>query len=155
MQCPTTQRLRSRLHHSRLRPIETTSLLNPTPETFEEHLGRPSFIDTDICNSQGSPGFTSSLVQSLPVVCFHTSSYNDSLCKLFHRTFLRHLRHLSDQDTLCITRPSILSTRIYCWSYLATIDWTMKMYGTTELDGAISLMYVEDGVTSYTPRHIT
>ena len=152
-----TQSLGPRWDYSRLHPILTTPLINPSSEGRYEDwsvLGHSSsHFDIHIYGSRGSPGFTSRVDKSL--VCFHASSYYDTACQLLHRTYLHHLRHLSDQNTLYITRLSILSTRIYSSSYSATIDWTMRMLGTTELGGASSLMFVEDGVTSYTPRHST
>jgi hypothetical protein len=116
-------------------------------------LRRPALhhIATHVFKSQGFPGFTNSLL----VVCFYAHSYSDTSRKPPHRTYLHRLQHLSGLGTLCITRLSIRSTTIYSSSHLATIEWSMKIIGMIELGGANSLMFVEDGVTSYTPRHST
>ena len=116
-------------------------------------MSRPALhrIAIHIDESQGFPGFTN----SAPMVCFCADSYSNVSREPLHRTYLHLLQHLSGQDTLCITRPSILSTMIYSLSHSITIDWMTRMLGMTELDGANSLMFVKDGVTSYSLRHST
>jgi hypothetical protein len=47
------------------------------------------------------------------------------------------------------------STMIYSSVYSTAIDWTMSTIGITDLDGAGSLMFVKDGVTSSTNAHDT
>lgn len=144
----------SRAGHNRLRP--TTSVDLSLQGKFEGWtvLSRPALhrIAIQIYKSRGSPGSTN----TLPVVCFYAhTSYSDTSRKPMHRTYLHCLQLLSGQDTLCITRLSILSSTIYSSSYSATIERTMRILGMTEWGGANSLMFVEDGVTSYTPRHST
>jgi hypothetical protein len=141
----------SRESHSRFRPITS---VNPSwEEKFEgwTALNRPTLhrIAIHIYESRGLPGF----MNSLPAVCFYAQSYSDTSRKPVHRTYLRRLQHLSGLGTLCITRLSILLTTIYSSSHSATIEWTMRVLGMTELGGANSRMFVEDGVTSYTLRH--
>ncbi len=67
----------SRLNHSWLRPVVTTSSANPSlEETFDDWtvLSLPASHSTNIqiYRSRGSPGSTSSLV------CFHAASYSDT-----------------------------------------------------------------------------
>jgi hypothetical protein len=50
---------------------------------------------------------------------------------------------------------SIASTMIYSLAYSTAIDWTMAIIGMSDLGGAISLMFVKDGVTSSTNVHST
>ena len=52
-------------------------------------------------------------------------------------------------------RPWTHSTMMYFSAYSNYIDWMTRMLGMTDLGGARSLMFVDDGVTSYTPRHST
>ena len=145
---------RSRLNHRCLRSIVTTPPTNPSSDkTFEDWtaLCRPAShsIDIHIDGLWGSPGSTSS------PVCFHASSFTETVRKLLHRTYLHRLQRPSDLNIGCYTRLSIRSRMIHSCAYSTTIDWRMRMAGTNELGGASSLMFVEDGVSSYTHRHST
>ena len=145
---------RSRLNHSYLRPIITTPSANPSSVgAFEDWtvLSHPTLhsINVHIYDSRGSPGSTSSLV------CFHASNYSDIARKLLHRTYLHRLQHPSDQDIPCYTRLSIHSTMRYSWAYSTTIDCMTNIPGMSDWGGASSLVFVKDGVASYTPRHST
>ena len=50
---------------------------------------------------------------------------------------------------------SIGSTMTYSSTYSTSIDWILRIVGIADLGGASSLMFVEDGVTSYTNPHST
>jgi hypothetical protein len=144
----------SRSNHCFLRPISTTPPANPSLEgTFEDWavLSRPASrsVNIHIYRLRGSLESTSSLV------CFPESSHSGTARKPLHRTYLHRLRHPGDQGTTYYTRLSICSTMTYSLAYSTTIDGMTRIPGMTDSGGAISLIFVEDGVSFYTHRHST
>ena len=145
---------RSRWDRRCLRSIITKPLANPSSYgEFEDWTilsRRPSHsFDIHIYVLRGSPASTRSLV------CFHASGFTETVRKLLHRTYLHRLQRPRDLTLGCYTRLSIRSKMIYSWAYSTSIDWLVRMFGMGELGGANPLMFVGDGVTSYTSRHST
>ena len=129
----------SRLNHRRLQPIVTA------PRAFEDWtvLSHPAshYVYIHIHCSQAPTSHP---------VCFNASIYSDTADELLYRTWLHRHQHPLDQGTSFYTRLSIRLTMIHSSAYSITIGWITGMLGMTNLGGASSLMFVKDGVTSYT-----
>jgi hypothetical protein len=148
---------RSRLNDSNLWPIITTPSANPSSDgAFEDWTilshPAPHSIDVHIFGLRGSPGYTNSLVGFLSCA----SGISDTSCKPLCRAH-RRLQRPSDPSTEYYTRVrlSVCLTMIYSWLYSTTTEWKTSMLGMFNLDGARSLTFVRDGVSSFTPRHPT
>ena len=134
-----------RLNHTDLSPILTT----PLDEAFEDW--------TALCRSSHSMDMHVYSLRTSPEsmqsgVCSRVSKFSDTSCKRSHRIYLRLLQFPLAVNIVCYTQPSICWRMIYSWEYSTSTDWPTKL-GMSDLGGANSLMFVEDGVTLYTLRH--
>ena len=140
---------RSRLNRRLLRPVVTTPTVDDSSEgSFEDWtvLSHPESHCTNI-HIYGPGGSTISCLE-----CYNKSIYSNPSSKPSHRTQLRRLQHLSDQDTVYYMLLSMSSTKIYSSPYLTIIDLMKRTLGTSDLAGASSFMFVKAGVSSYTNR---
>jgi hypothetical protein len=75
--------------------------------------------------------------------------------RLRHRSCHLQRQHSNDQDTACCTQLLMRLIVIYSFKYSIAIDWKTKKIGISNLGGASSPMYAENGGTSYTKHSST
>ena len=144
----------SRLNHTHLPPIVITPLANLSlDEAFEDWTALSRSASHSMDMHVYSLRASHESVRS--VVCFCASKSSDTSCERLHRTYLHLLQHPLVINTVCYTQPSICWRMIYSWEYSTATDWVTRMVGMSDLGGANSLMFVEDGATSYTLRYST